>query len=207
MKTVHDQKRGCGWRKKGGLFLVAESLLNPCGKLPLPLTVCPCCGAGIKPARGWTWVDGDKLFGHIPCPYDEKKNNGCRCLLAWPIGKCGLLWVGESFYPTPSDFCREVERQGVSRRLYRLPEKFIIGQTPVLLAHRRAVREIDPATGAITWKPGIFAAYRPTEVQYLTRGDETPEELARMEYRGITLVRVVRDDADLQCNFIQDGVS
>ncbi|HOB44168.1 MAG TPA: hypothetical protein PKH75_13505 [Bacillota bacterium] len=205
MRVIHDKKRGCGWRKKGGLYLVAETLLNTCGKLPLPLAVCPCCGAGIKPARGWTWVDGDKLFAHVPCPYDEKGNDGCKCPLAWPVGKCCLIWVGESFYPTPSDFFREVERQGVSRRVYRLPDKFIPGHTPVLLAHRRAVRETDPATGEITYKPGIFSAYRPSEIQYVCNGGETPEQLARMEARGITPVRIVRENADLlQCNLFSD---
>lgn len=202
MKVVHDQKRGCGWRKKGGLYLVADALLSTCGKLTLPLGICPCCGNGIKPARGWTWVDGDKLFAHVPCNRDEKGNDGYRCLLSWPVGKCGLLWVGESFYPTPQDFFREVERQGVSRRLYRLPDKFIPGHTPVLLAHRRAVRETDPETGEVTFRPGIFAAFTPSDVQYLTRGNETPEQLARLEARGITPVRAVRDEADLlQCCF------
>lgn len=57
-----EAKRGCGYRKVGGLYLVAGKTGAACCKLPLPLTVCPCCGQGIKQTRGWTWVDPSKLM-------------------------------------------------------------------------------------------------------------------------------------------------
>ena len=35
-----EGKRGCGYRKVKGVYLVAPALSRPCGRLPTPLTVC-----------------------------------------------------------------------------------------------------------------------------------------------------------------------
>jgi hypothetical protein len=68
VKLSHEKPRGCGRRKPGGLYLVAPGDGAPCCKLPIKLDVCPTCHAGIKPARGWTWVDGDALLATAgPC--------------------------------------------------------------------------------------------------------------------------------------------
>lgn len=42
---------------------------------------------------------------------------------------------------------------------------------------------------------GIFSAFIPKAIEYVTTGKETDEELAAMEKRGITPVKVVRADA------------
>lgn len=42
---------------------------------------------------------------------------------------------------------------------------------------------------------GIFSAFIPKAIEYVTTGNETPEELAAIEKRGITPVKVVRSDA------------
>jgi len=65
-KTVKDKIRGCGWRKPGGLYLKSSSMFSTCGKLPLEIEVCSCCGAGIKPARGWTWNENALIDISIP---------------------------------------------------------------------------------------------------------------------------------------------
>lgn len=36
-----ETKRGCGYRKIGGLYLVAGNLSEPCDRLPWPLHVYP----------------------------------------------------------------------------------------------------------------------------------------------------------------------
>jgi hypothetical protein len=64
-----EGKRGCGYRKPGGLYLVAGKPNAPCGRLPIPLDVCPCCHNGIKPTRGWTWVQPKPLFAVKPCSF------------------------------------------------------------------------------------------------------------------------------------------
>lgn len=38
--------------------------------------------------------------------------------------------------------------------------------------------------------PGIFHAFRPTAIEYVTRGDETAEEIEALDKRGTTPVKV-----------------
>jgi len=59
IEVRYESKRGCGWRKPGGLYLMADGPAELCGKLPIPLEICPSCGGGIKLSRGWTWVRGN----------------------------------------------------------------------------------------------------------------------------------------------------
>ena len=103
-----EAKRGCGYRKVGGLYLVSDGLGIPCDRLPITLEVCPCCGAGIKPARGWTWVDVPTLVkgnhmvaGVVPDPSGRGTTPNavpCGCPHFCPlchnvalIGKAGLI--------------------------------------------------------------------------------------------------------------------
>lgn len=50
-----EAKRGCGFRKVGGTYLVSEGEGMPCDRLPIKLDVCPVCSHGFKRSRGWTW--------------------------------------------------------------------------------------------------------------------------------------------------------
>ena len=180
-----DRKRGCGWRKPGGLYLVADGLSRPCGKLPIPLDVCPVCGGGIKPARGWTWVNGTALAAGQTC-----RELGCSvCPLGSPagIGRCGLLWVGGAFYRRPADFLAEAAEMGVSRRVPAVPKGLEVGKTWVMVAHRRAIINAD---GSFT--AAVFGIFRPQAVEYVIREDDSTEKLERMVQRGITPVRIER---------------
>jgi hypothetical protein len=103
----------------------------------------------------------------------------------------GLLWCGEKFYKTPQDWMREARLQGVSRRISTVPNDFVVGETWVLMAHPKAVRRVDDE-GETTYHPGIFQAFLPTAIEYVVKGDETEEELARKVKWGITLVRIER---------------
>ncbi|MEW6385948.1 MAG: hypothetical protein AB1491_00305 [Thermodesulfobacteriota bacterium] len=195
IKVSHEAKRGCGFRKAGGLYLVAPGDGQPCCKLPFKLDVCPTCHAGIKPARGWTWVDGDALLGNAEC-IDTTK---IFCPAASPnMGQAGLLWIGEKHYPTVVDFQQEAAAMGISRRIPTLPRGFVLGKTWVFLAHRKAV--YLGHTGSASeysgpeehfYAPGIFRIFKPTAVEYVVRGDETEEELQKLRDRGITPVKVV----------------
>jgi hypothetical protein len=62
-----EAKRGCGYRKVGGLYLVTFGAGRHCGKMPIRCAVCPTCNQGIKPTRGWTWIDPVPLFGEREC--------------------------------------------------------------------------------------------------------------------------------------------
>ena len=51
-----EARRGCGYRKVGGLYLMGGTGGMPCCKMPIPLHVCPTCHGGIKQTRGWSWI-------------------------------------------------------------------------------------------------------------------------------------------------------
>ena len=202
IETRIEGKRGCGFRKAGGLYLVSDALGRACGKLPLTLTVCPCCGAGIKPSRGWTWVDADKLFADRPCTHDLESRSGhgvsipeaCYgCPLSSPLGRAGLLWIGESFYKTPEDWVAEANRMGISRRIAHVPTDFVLGETWVLLAHRKAIR-IDRGSGHVDFASGIFRVFQPQRIEYVVKASDPQHKLDLLEKRGITLVRVQKPD-------------
>jgi len=43
-----EPKRGCGYRKIGGLCLVSGGGGMPCDRLPMVLDVCPACSHGFR---------------------------------------------------------------------------------------------------------------------------------------------------------------
>jgi hypothetical protein len=119
------------------------------------------------------------------------------------MGRAGLLWVGEKFYPTPADFTREAMALGISKRIHAIPREFQVGTTWVLLAHPLAVREsqTDPETGKVTTieSPGIFKVWRPTKIEKLVEESKRgSEEVEQLEKRGITPVFVPDSDPDHQ---------
>ena len=240
MRTSVETKRGCGWRQPGGLYLVSGQLSEPCPRLPVEMTVCSCCGQGIRPARGFTWVDGGKLIpptehgtpGHSQvCPLAPKQlretdspdaetrpgdymYGGGGELVSRLGDRTGLIWIGEAHYKTAREFMQEAARMGVSRRITAVPRDFKVGETWVLLGHRKAVltgylgddgeqytveqylsREMpyqENGGPEAIFSPGIVTAFKPTAIEYIVKGDETDEELEALEKRGIEPVKVVR---------------
>ncbi len=203
---INECIRGCGYRKPGGLYLVCDPGYFTCLVLPIPLTVCPCCNQGIKPSRGWTWINAHLLTeGYhesdscASCPQEI-------CILRGPE-KVGLLWVGEQFYKTPEDFAHEAREQGISRRINNVPKEFKLGQTVVWLAHRKAIPTRCPTCNGdgvfevgvcqeckgeqVIYIPGVFTVFKPQRIEYIVRGTETEEQLENMIGRGIEPVRLV----------------
>lgn len=202
IKTItNEPRRGCGFRKEGGLYLVSGGLMMPCGGLPVPLEVCPVCHSGIHPTRGWTWIQAAVLFKAAEIR-EDCGSESCRwCPVSHPPERAGLLWVGEKFYPTTEEFTKESAAQGVSRRVSAIPNDFEIGKTWVYFAHRKAVHVSTPLPsepGTVAWTddyvPGIFHAFRPTAIEYIVKPDDDEEKLQRLEDRGITLIRLIRTD-------------
>lgn len=197
IQARHEGPRGCGYRKKGGLYLVSGKLAAPCGKLPCNLHVCPTCGQGFKPFRGWGWIDAVAAMGEKECA-EHGGDTGRRCRQGhgfcplsdrelrergtWPAG---LIWVGEKYYPTVESFTAEAAKQGISRRIKAVPKDFVLGETWVFFAHRKAGRDAEGNEC-----PALFQFFKPTAIEYVVKGDETEEELDRMEQRGIVLVDV-----------------
>jgi hypothetical protein len=76
IQTLFEGKRGCGYRKPGGLYLRTDGHGRYCGALPIELTVCPTCSQGIKPARGWTWLNLAALVAVRGCRLNDDENIG-----------------------------------------------------------------------------------------------------------------------------------
>jgi hypothetical protein len=185
-----EGRRGCGYRKqKGALYLVDLDPGNfkPCGKWPVSLAVCPCCGSGVKPSRQWVWVESDQLLAGArakSCPMAD--DFGCNCPLDGEMktGRAGLLWIGDRFY-SPSEFNAEAGVMGISRRVNFIPRGFEIGTTWVYLAHAKG----DGKGG-----PGTIAAFRPTAAEVLCDGTESTDEIDGYVARGLTPVIISNPD-------------
>lgn len=221
-----EQKRGCGYRKVGGLYLVSGGAGVPCDRLPIELSVCPCCHGGIKQSRGWTWIDVAMLVGGdhgVPC----LDSGFCPlCHDVKQLGKAGLLWIGEKFYPTPADFDREGVAMGISRRISAIPRNFKVGETWILLAHPKTItrncsqcegsgyedrlhRGAAPARADLAplcekcegsgreHAAGIFKVWRPSRIEKICKESERgTEAIGELEKKGITPVFVPDDDKD-----------
>jgi hypothetical protein len=213
-----EAKRGCGYRKVNGIYLVGGGIGVPCDRLPFPLTVCDCCGQGIKQARGWTWIDVNKFFGGIHNAEQdmwtpktgmvlgcEERDTCPLCGRPQEMGRAGLLWIGESFYATPQDFIREGIELGFSRRIRTVPRGFQPGETYVLLAHPKAatveepLNELFPNETTTRQKPGIFYVWLPQRIEkILLESQRDSEEIEDLRKRGITPVFVPDSDLDHQ---------
>lgn len=211
---VYEGKRGCGYRKKGGIYLrTGKGLGRPCGKFPIEMKICPCCNQGIKPARGWTWVDGDLLVKNITCKYEG--NHICSdCPINSEIGRAGLIWIGGKFYKKWEEWSREADLMGVSRRISQVPRDFKLGETWVFVGHRERLSKKCNTCGdvlsfqsrehaeiarknckdckgkGIIYSPALFQIFKPEKLEYVVKETETKEELERLKSRGFDLVRV-----------------
>jgi hypothetical protein len=79
------------------------------------------------------------------------------------MGRAGLLWIGERFYPSPSHFIAESDSLGISRRLSAIPRDLEIGKTWVFLAHPRA-DFVDGADAA-----GVFRIFKPERLERIVK--------------------------------------
>jgi len=154
-----EAKRGCGYRKQNGLYLVGGGLSAPCDRMPFPLDRCKTCGGGIKFTRGPQWLQPDFFTPHDSlvafrretcldesvCPVcvnggpDASRSASADDL----FGPHLLLWIGRGHY-SPDAYLKESRELGVSRRLSAMPKGLVIGETWVLLAHLDAVPPKDP---------------------------------------------------------------
>ncbi len=139
-----ESARGCGFRKEGGLYLMGGDVWEPCDRLPIELHVCAACGHGIKPTRGWTWIEPGSMLGLEDVESAMITDCGNTNCGTCPVGgaipeRAGLLWIGGEFYRTTVDFQREAQSVGISRRITAVPKDFEVGRSWVFLAHREAI--------------------------------------------------------------------
>jgi hypothetical protein len=214
-----EAKRGCGYRKVGGLYMVGTGAGIACDRLPIPLEICRCCGQGIKQTRGWTWVDiaglvgGDHMVNMTPEELGHEPENGyratarsCDCAQFCPLchnvasmGRGGLLWIGVQFYPTVAHFEAEASRLGISRRITSLPRGFEIGKSWVLFAHAQGTTKPGEDGLTIKYVPAIFRVWKPERIERIYKeSDRGSEAVQADEKRGISPVFVPDGDKDHQ---------
>lgn len=209
VRVVTEGARGCGYRKAGGIYLVSDGISTPCPALPLEMSTCPCCGAGVKPARGFAWFSPARMF-HFPCPLGcDRYREDAHC---GPFTKdrAGIVWVGGRYYPTPCDWTREACGRGVSRRIAQVPRDLVLGKTWVFVAHREAIvktcacatsdapqLECEDCGGTGQQKfPGVFHAFCPTRIEQVVTENIPQKVVDKLLARGITPVVVHRVDAE-----------
>lgn len=190
--------------------------------MPVPLTVCPVCSAGIKQTRGWTWIDAAHILGAGPCDGHDLDCDTCPLspAVVQSIGRAGLLWIGEKFYATTAEFTTEAAKLGISRRIAAIPRGFKVRETWVLFAHPKGAwcgdcdgdgvidtGEGEPenvpscrtckGTGRV---PGVFRLFRPTAIEKIVTETQS-RDLHAMQLlmeQGINIVIVPDDDPDHQ---------
>jgi len=186
-----EKKRGCGYRKVGGIYLVGKGVAVDCDRMPYPLVACPTCGAEVKFSRGFQWLNAKDFFGEHEGCKDKHRPNCPICQP--PEGKrYGLMWVGEKYY-TPTAFVSEAIEMGVSKRIGSIPPELKLGETRVVLAHKAvAVEGADKPMGA------IFYSFVPTAIEKIITESQSkdPDVMQEIKQQGMTAVIVPDDDVD-----------
>ena len=85
--------------------------------------------------------------------------------------RVGLLWIGTAFYPTPEDFIKESNEQGISRRIKAVPRGFVVGEHFVFLAHPK-VKQVTGDDGKPKWIGGVFRIFRPDRIDAIAETGE-----------------------------------
>lgn len=216
---VYDQKRLCGWRHPG-FYITSKAMSRECGKFPLALAPCDCCGLQVKLTRGLQKVNVHNLFAKADCDSDRIF---CRLCLANRTEWGYLIGIGHKHYKHHQLFESEAMEQGVSKRIaFPLPRDFKVGESVVLLGHPKVfvdlvpestielpVPEIDEdapqkalpmidgnalTTGRMIAKdiPAVIMAFIPERVEYVVGGSEPLSFLQTLFDQGVTLVNVHR---------------
>lgn len=210
-----EAKRGCGYRKAGGLYLVSDGLSEPCERLPIPVVPCPCCGERINQVRGFQWItreyalkaakpcDGGGTHSHRSCAVCTPAILGCRTTTPIIINdeasqeKYGLIWVGEAFYPTMDDWAKEAMKLGVSKRVSAIPKGVEIGVTWVLVGHPKGMTYLTSKDKDNLFAPAICSAFRVKRIELIvTPSMKVQKWVKDLVKKGVTLVEVPENDRD-----------
>lgn len=206
---MSESKRGCGYRKIGGLYLVSNAGYQLiCDGLPMELEPCDCCGFVPQFTRGlqrisWKYILQAERNHHIALKARGKAGEICSCPPICPIchsenqelKSYGLMHVGKKFY-TAKEFVREAENMGVSKRISDIPRWLILDETWILLAHdevpKMPLKKLKE-NGLLEKEPetfrAVFYAFKPQRVEMPVWENEiSNEEIQMLEKRGITPV-------------------
>lgn len=204
-----EGKRGCGYRKINGLYLVADpGSFFVCDGLPLPLIPCECCNYSPPFSRNFQWITQQYLQDISKSKHGIKfpciaKNDVCSCHPKCPVchsedlphTQYGLMYVSKQSY-SPASFIKEAKLQGVSKRIPEIPKGLELGKTWVMLAHNKTPDQpLDISNGLVEKEPeyisAIFHAFIPQRVEMPVWKDSiTSEEIQLLEEKGITPILI-----------------
>lgn len=205
---AQEQKRGCGYRRVGGMYLVGKYIGVSCDRLPLPIGKCPICGEGLKFPRQPREFNPLKFLGiHENCTDEHRP-----CSVCDPTSEPAYLFgVGREY--TPQEFITEGLTMGFSKRIHQIPRNLKLGKTVVYLCHNQAYEIPDESaeetnknnpklveTPKMKKALGIFTAFIPQRIEKLywqSALDDMPaKEKAKLKKRGITPVGIKDGDKD-----------
>lgn len=207
-----EAKRGCGFRQVGGSYLVGSGFSIPCDALPFEIRFCPQCG--YRPPFSRAIVKLNKGYFNFEGNRKHREEGKCSCPPTCPICGCiakdlslkpeyyGLMWVGEMHY-TPESFIEEAKEMGVSKRISKIPKWLKLGETWVVLAHKKVKfydeghLENGMAKAVPVEREAVFYAFRPQRIEKLIwKHQATKKKLEQMEKQGFT--PVVIPDGEMQ---------
>jgi hypothetical protein len=202
---MSEAKRGCGYRKIGGLYLVSDpgQHLN-CDGLPLELQECQCCGFKPPFSRNLQRINAHYI-GLLEGKHHMENRKPCHCWKDCPTcfpdpkGIYGLMFVGQKSY-TPSTFIKEAFSLGVSKRIPEIPSWLKLGETWIFLAHLKTpnvclalLKDNGLHMKEPEMIPAIFYGFKPQRVEMPTwKGDLTDAEIVKLEHKGITPILLER---------------
>lgn len=191
-------KRGCGFRRIGGTYVVGEiptvsfNKSQICPNLPLNIPECPTCGHTIPFFRSIKKINPLELF--LP-PVNKCKDKNCPfCNI--PGERAWIMWVGKKYYTTDT-FINEAITTGVSKRVPFRPEGFKDGDW-VYLAYPK-VFEIPRKGKKSKWKPGFFCAFKAQQFERIIPEKKSNDQ-TYLNSLGEGITAVIEDPDKTQAN-------
>jgi hypothetical protein len=199
---IIEQRRANGYRKPGHFYLVGQAVNYQCCQLPKPLPDNSVPVAGIQ---DWPSDIFDILKAGDIC-----LNNNC------PIGGeslqpiAGLMWIPENEYSSAAIFFQEIRTQQVQIEVAEQAGLVDMIGKYMLLAHRKAI--VDYSDGPFGWvdshtleahttvkyKPGIFAMFQISSIQFLTHQQKVTNRYKnvykRYQRAGIEIITMITED-------------
>lgn len=195
-----EQKRGCGYRKVGGLYLVGDGKGERCDRLPMAIIPCPTCGEEPRFHRAISKINPLRIFGlheeqmvcadMVPGNYDP---------ICSPSDVAFLMWVGKEY--TANTFAVEARQMGVSKRIHQIPKDFQIGIDWVWLGKLNLIppegKTLALDSNERGYGSGIFTIFKPTSIEkIITESRSTSGEAEKLKEQGIVPIVVPDDDPD-----------
>lgn len=170
--------------------------LPECGIMGLACHTCPLSGDVETGEALLIWV-GKQHYPTAEGFLKETRSMGVsRFIPAVPRGfELGTTWAFLAHVECAMQECPDCEGSGKVEEQGEIKSEEEVGLMKVLRVTSGMV-EVDCGKCHGQGKrlgPGLFAFFKPHAVEYVVTGEETEEELAALESRGLTLVDVHRE--------------